>query len=694
MRLLPTPSTAVVGTTNYFVSQTVSGCESSRAQIDVIVITTPAAPAVTSPVTYCVGATAAALMATGSNLLWYTVAVGGASSVTAPTPSTAVFGTTNYFVSQTVSGCESPRAQIEVVVNSIPTAPAVTFNPNTYCVGATITAPVITTPNGGSTYTWYDASLTILTTGTSPTNAQLDFSSAAANVTAIFVTETFNGCESSASSITLTVNQVPTAEITGSTTICNGQSTNLTFTFTGTGPWNFQYSDGVTTFPGNSVTSSALISVSPATATTYTLISVTDANCPGTLVGTPVSISVDEVPLVGLAVTTPLSPVCSGESSSVEVASSEVGVSYQLRNNADNSLIGSALVGTGATLALPTGALASTITFNVLATRGVCAPIQLTATVTVTVVGSIDASVNVSSQVAAVCSGSSTNIQITNSESGVNYQLRNDADDSLIGVPVAGTGALIDLPTGNLIVGTTFNILASNGICSIELTNLATVNVDVDPNPALAVTGPVSTLCVGGSTTIDIANSEVGVSYQLRNDADDSLIGSAMMGTGVTLLLSTGTLNAPITFNVLATGGVCAPVELTSTVLVNVAGAINLGLAVTAQSNTLCAGNGTVVQIANSEVGVDYQLRDDSDNSLVGVSVAGTGGTLDLATGNLLTSLTINVLATTVTCAATINSYSLYNCQPRTRCWVNGYVHRPELYVLQPQRLFRLITLK
>lgn len=661
-------SSAVPNSTDIFVAETnSSNCQGPASQITLTVNPNPIAPDVTFTSTYCVGTAITPPIITtpvgGSTYNWYSdislstlVATGssptnlqlGFSSVSANTKTIYVTETIN------LTNCISPSTLVKLIVNAIPSAPAVTFTPNKYCVGGVITPPVITTPNGGSVYTWYnDVLLTNpLTTGTTPTNIQLGFSSAAVNVTTVFVTETFNGCEGSAASITLTVNELSTAEITGSTTICNGQSTNLNFTFTGTGPWNFQYSDGVTTFPGNSVASSASISVSPTAATTYTLISVTDVNCSGSIIGAPVTIAVDAVPLVGLAVTTPLSPICSGGSSDVEVANSEVGVSYQLRNNADNSLIGSALVGTGVTLALPTGALASTITFNVLASRGVCAPLQLTATVTIIVVGSIDASINVSPQTPAVCSGSSTNIQISNSESGVNYQLRNDADDSLIGAPVAGTGASINLPTGNLTLTSTFNILASNGGCSIELTNMATVNVDVNPNPALVVTGPGATLCVGGSTTIDIANSEVGVSYQLRNDADDSFIGSAMMGTGSTLLLSTGTLNTSITFNVLATGGVCAPVELTSTVLVNVAGAINLSLAVTAQSITFCAGGGTIVQIANSEVGVDYQLRDDSDNSSIGAPVAGTGGTLDLPTGNLLTSVTFNVLASTVTCAA------------------------------------------
>ncbi|MEQ1584819.1 MAG: gliding motility-associated C-terminal domain-containing protein [Cyclobacteriaceae bacterium] len=665
-------SSVAANTTTVFVTETNSStCVGPVTIVTLTVNAVPVAPAVTfNPTTYCVGAAINAPVITtptgGSTYTWYSDA--GLTTVlttgTNPTNvqlgfSSASVNTTTVFVTETNgTNCEGLATSITLTVNAVPVAPAVTFNPTTYCVGDAITAPIITTPNGGSIYTWYSdvALTTVLTTGTTPTNAQLGFSSTAANVTTIFITETNTGCTGLATSITLTVKALPTAAVTGSTTICNGQSTDLTFNFTGTGPWTFQYSDGTTTFPGNTATSPAIVSVSPTSTTTYTLVSVIDANCTGSIIGAPVVIAVDNAPSSAPAVSATISPLCSGGSSIIEVAASEAGVSYQLRNNTDNSLIGSAVAGNGATIQLPTGALAATTTFNVLGTRGVCPPIQLTNTVTVTVVGSINPAVGVTVQASPVCSGSATNIQIANSEVGVNYQLRNDADDSTIGVPVAGTGATIDLPTGNLTLATTFNILASNGTCSIELTNLATVNVDVNPNPALAVTGPAATLCTGGATTIDIANSEVGVSYQLRNDLDDSLIGAAVAGTGASISLATGALGVSTTFNVLATGGVCTPVELTTVVTVNVAGAINLGLAVTAQSTTFCAGNATIVQVANSEVGVDYQMRNDADNSNVGALVAGTGGTIDFPTGNLLTTTTFNILASNVTCAAALTA--------------------------------------
>ncbi|MBU3682341.1 MAG: lamin tail domain-containing protein, partial [Flavobacterium sp.] len=84
--------------------------------------TLPAPPTVTTPVNYCQNATATALTATalpGAILNWYgTNPTGGTASSTAPTPSTTSLGTTTYYVSQTVGGCESLRSAIVVTVNT------------------------------------------------------------------------------------------------------------------------------------------------------------------------------------------------------------------------------------------------------------------------------------------------------------------------------------------------------------------------------------------------------------------------------------------------------------------------------------------------------------------------------------------------------------------------------------------------
>ncbi len=116
----PTPPTTAVGSTTYYVSQTI-GCESPRLPVVVNVsATTPPPPVVSTPVNYCQNATATPLTATGTGLLWYTVATGGTGSATAPTPSTTASVSNIYYVSQTQSCGESPRATITVTVNATP----------------------------------------------------------------------------------------------------------------------------------------------------------------------------------------------------------------------------------------------------------------------------------------------------------------------------------------------------------------------------------------------------------------------------------------------------------------------------------------------------------------------------------------------------------------------------------------------
>src|SRR4030095_4142611 len=148
----PTPSTATPGTTSYWVSQTVGGCESPRTQVDVTVTAAPAAPTAAG-VTYCQGAAAAPLTATGTGLLWYTTATGGTGSATDPTPSTATAGTTSYWVSQTVGGCESPRTQVDVLINATPAAPTANGISPVDCTDPTGTITVLTpVPAAGISY--------------------------------------------------------------------------------------------------------------------------------------------------------------------------------------------------------------------------------------------------------------------------------------------------------------------------------------------------------------------------------------------------------------------------------------------------------------------------------------------------------------------------------------------------------------
>ncbi len=185
----PTPSTtsAAVGITTYYVSQTISGCEGPRSPISVTVNATPSLPTVTSPVTYCQNDTAPALTATGTGLLWYTAPTGGTGSETAPTPSTETAGITTYYVSQTISGCEGPRESISVTVN--PT-PAVAVNSPTINQGASAT--IVATPStpGNFSYSW-----SVPAGATNPGNVPT-FNTTVAGSYSVSITDINTGCQS------------------------------------------------------------------------------------------------------------------------------------------------------------------------------------------------------------------------------------------------------------------------------------------------------------------------------------------------------------------------------------------------------------------------------------------------------------------------------------------------------------------
>ena len=105
-------------------------CVGSPYTITVTVNPIPSKPTVISPLTYCQNDTASQLTATGTNLLWHTTYTGGTWSLTAPTPSTTNAGQTNYYVSQSVKGCEGDRALILVIINALPATPIISQNGN------------------------------------------------------------------------------------------------------------------------------------------------------------------------------------------------------------------------------------------------------------------------------------------------------------------------------------------------------------------------------------------------------------------------------------------------------------------------------------------------------------------------------------------------------------------------------------
>ncbi|WP_433835229.1 HYR domain-containing protein [Flavobacterium anhuiense] len=263
---------------NYFVSQTANSCESTRTLVGVTVNPTPATPSISADgaTTFCQGGTVTLKATGGSSYLWstgattqsITVSASGDYSVqvtndsgcpsafstpvtikvnpipSAPTASaqtfcssenkkvsdltvtsgsnlkwyaaatggsaldlTEVLTTKNYFVTQTSSGYESTRTSVSVVVNQTPSAP--TALAQAFCSSENKKVGDLKVTSG-SNLKWYAAS-----TG----GSELDLTEVLTTKN-YYVSQTSNGCESSRTSVSVTVNSLPTATITGNLTAC------------------------------------------------------------------------------------------------------------------------------------------------------------------------------------------------------------------------------------------------------------------------------------------------------------------------------------------------------------------------------------------------------------------------------------------------------------------------------------------
>jgi hypothetical protein len=244
-------STATTGTYYAAAQNTTTGCSSaSRTGVTLTVNTSPAAPTVSTPVTYCQGSTATALTATAAEantLNWYSAApnypsITGATALgSAPTPATLNAGTTNYYVSQSSNsnGCESELALIAVTVNATPSAPVAT-NPEPYCQGASASV-LSATSTAGNTLYWY----TVPTGGTGSSTAPTP-STATAGTIDYYVADRNNSssCEGSRTTVTVTVNPTITASVTNSassTSACGGGAITFTATPTNGGSPTYQW---------------------------------------------------------------------------------------------------------------------------------------------------------------------------------------------------------------------------------------------------------------------------------------------------------------------------------------------------------------------------------------------------------------------------------------------------------------------
>lgn len=403
-------------TTTYSVSGT--GSASCQGFAAITVTVSAAAPVLTIASTATNICQGMSVTFTASGALSYTW-TGGVTNATPFTPST----TANYTVSGE-NGCGTVSSSIGVSVAPLPVT--VTTPTNTVCYGF---PTLLTASAAANSYTWLPVGITSGSTiGVSPT------------ITTIYTVTADNGTCSGTGTISLAVVPVPTITSTSSSSnVCVGGSATL----------SASGANGYLWAPGNQTT--AVIVVSPTTATLYSVVGTAANGCYG---GASQIVIVSQPPNVNVSASSQI--ICSGESPTLIVTGTN---SYTWSTSSTSTVI--------------TVSPSQNTTYSVVGQDNVTGCTNTAAIVVNVVTPTVSITGN-----SVICSGESVTLTATGANS---YVWSNS-------LPLANN---VVSPT----VTTTYSVVGTANLSNISCTNSASYQVQVNPTPTVLAVADRTSIC-------------------------------------------------------------------------------------------------------------------------------------------------------------------------------------------------------
>ena len=367
-------------------------------------------------------------------------------------------------------------------------------------------------------------------------------------------------------SASLTVNPLPGATLSASTSTCASTCVNLTMTLTGTGPWTVNYTiGGVAQTPLNVATSPFTWNLCPTQTSTYCLTQITDAN---NCVGTSTSCSTITVNPLPTAVFAGSASFCAGSSVALPITFTGTAPFNYVITTPSGNVNGGPNAGTnGSYTANAAGAY-----FITSVTDANCPNTADSPTVNVTSNALPTAAITNNG---VICSGANFTFNYTlTGAAPFTFNLDAPVTD-LNNVPSAGTtGSIVDNDAGNYIIT---SVTDNNGCTSAAASATATLTVNPLPVTTFGVSG---TICQGATYnfTTNLTTGTGPFNYTVTTPSGDVLVNNANTGnqfpataagnyfiTSVTDANScTNTTDSPtvtLTVNPLPVGTFAGPVE-------------------------------------------------------------------------------------------------------------------------------------
>jgi hypothetical protein len=268
----------------WFIVYATDGANSAKDSVLVTVLANPTVSYSVDSSAVCNGETAYAIANfTGSAPFSYTYNGIIVSGITSTVDSVMVNTTTDVMYRLTSvtdnNSCSSAGDLDSMIihVNALPTIAA--SDNDTICNGDSAMITLNFTGASPWSYDVYDGTSTMTNSASTAISNVYAGPSTSTNYMVTSVTDN-NGCVTTGNldSVYIMVNSLPTVVASDNDSICFGDSSQITLTFTGAAPYSFSVNDGSNVFTDNSATNTFMTYTSPDATTNYVLVSLTDDN--------------------------------------------------------------------------------------------------------------------------------------------------------------------------------------------------------------------------------------------------------------------------------------------------------------------------------------------------------------------------------------------------------------------------------
>ncbi|MBX2927398.1 MAG: BspA family leucine-rich repeat surface protein [Saprospiraceae bacterium] len=381
-----------------------------------------------------------------------------------------------------------------------------------------------------------------------------------------------------------------TASLSGSTAICQGQSATLTFNFSGgAGPYNVVWSNGTLSNINNGHT----VSVSPTSTTTYSISSVTDAGgCPATIVGNA-AITVNPLPTLGIANTTPANCNQPTGSITLNVSGATGTPTYMWSNGAMTQNLSNVAAGS----------------YSVTVTSGN----GCTATASANVPGTNAPTVGIANTAPANCNQAtgSVTLNVSGTTGTPTYLWSNGAMTQNLSNVAAGSYSV--------------TVTSGNGCTATASANVPGTNA---PTVGIANTAPANCNQPTGSVTLNVSGTTGTPTYLWSNGAMTQNLSNVAAGSYSVTVTSGNGCTATATATVPGTNAPTVGIANTTPANCNQpTGSVTLNVSGTTGSPTYLWSNGAMTQNLSNVAAGSYSVTVTSGNGCTATASANVPGT-------------------------------------------------------------------